>query len=81
MLDKWVDHVNKDVNVSAHQYKKYQQDAVKELEKADLGGDEKSAEKIFLPESWDKVKRLVKDTWGEKSDIYIKVNRIEYKKS
>lgn len=80
MLDKWIAHINKDASVSVHQYEKYQDDAVKELDKADLGGDEKSADKVFLPESWDKVKRLVKDTWGEKSDIYNKVERVDYKK-
>jgi outer membrane protein OmpA-like peptidoglycan-associated protein len=73
MLDKWIAHINEDANISVHQYEKYQEDAVKELDKADLGGDEKSADKIFLPESWDKVKRLVKDTWGGKSALYLKI--------
>ncbi|MGR6874838.1 OmpA family protein [Pseudomonas sp. HK3] len=80
MLDKWIAHVNKDANVSVHQYEKYQADAVKELDKSDAGSDEKDVKKIFFPESWDKVKRLVKDTWGDNSEIYKNVERLDYKK-
>ena len=79
MIDKWVAHINKDASISAHQYEKYREDAVKELDKSDAGSDEKDVKKVFLPESWDKVKRLVKDTWGEDSPIYNECNQKVFK--
>jgi hypothetical protein len=79
MIDKWVAHINKDANVSAKQYEKYQQAALKELDKSDAGSDEKDVTKLFLPENWDKVKCLVKDIWGEKSVIYKNNNRTVFK--
>ncbi len=77
MIDKWVAHINTDANTSARQYEKYRTEIFAELDKVD-SKDEKDSSKLFLPEDWDKVKRLVKDTWGEKSTIFIACDQMHY---
>ncbi|MEJ2396500.1 MAG: hypothetical protein P8Z77_17535, partial [Candidatus Thiodiazotropha sp.] len=77
LIDQWIDQVNEDANVSTRCYEKYRQEALQALDK-NTNKDEKNPDNYFKPEDWDIARRMVGDIWGEKSDIALRYEDIEY---
>lgn len=80
LLDKWITKINEDANLSRNQFEKYRNDALKALDKT-TNPKEKELKKVFLPEDWDFVRRMVMDIWGEKSELYLDLKDITFTKA